>query len=54
MKQLLWKCFGFSIYSSLGSSVAFTSPCWPGRLVTRAGPSGVSMIVPLVMTPLRS
>jgi len=33
--------------------MAFTNPCWPGRDVTRACPSGVSIIVPLVMTPRR-
>jgi len=33
--------------------MAFTIPFWPGRDVTRAVPSGVSMIVPLVMTPRR-
>jgi len=33
--------------------VAFTSPFWPGRDVTLAVPSGVSIIVPFVITPRR-
>ena len=38
---------------SLGISIAFTSPFCPGRDVTLAVPIGVSIIVPLVITPLR-
>ena len=41
-------------YLSLGIRVAFTVPFCPGRDVTRAFPREVSMIVPFVMTPLRS
>ena len=43
-----------SVYSSSVVSVAFTTPVCPGLDVTRACPSGVSMMVPLVMTPLLS
>lgn len=38
---------------SLGTRVAFTSPFWPGRDVTLAVPTGVSIIVPFVITPRR-
>ena len=41
-----------SVYSSSVVSVAFTMPFCPGLDVTFACPSGVSMMVPLVMTPL--
>lgn len=42
------------VYSSFVVSIALTVPFCPGLDVTRACPSGVSMTVPLVMTPLRS
>lgn len=41
-------------YFSLGIRVASMVPICPGRDVTRAFPRVVSMIVPFVMTPLRS
>ena len=48
MSSVCW----FLAYSSSDTSIAFTMPFCPGLDVTRACPSGVSMMVPLVMTPL--